>query len=78
MECWSVLEMMTARMATTLALTDRWKENVEKGTAVLAERNDGVGLTREANRRCRSGAERWRREIKTVVADVDSKRQRPG
>jgi hypothetical protein len=52
MECWSVLEMMTARMATTLALTDRWKENVEKGTAVLAERNDGVGLTMGVNRRC--------------------------
>jgi hypothetical protein len=65
-------------LATTLALTERWKENVEKGTAVLAERNDGVGLTTELTGAADGRAVVGEREIRAVVEDVDSQRQRPG
>jgi hypothetical protein len=42
--------MMTAGRAVKLALLDRWKKTLKSGIAVLAGRNDGVGLTNGANR----------------------------
>ena len=57
--------MMTANELIKLALLDGWKEIAGQGVAVLAGRTAGVGLTKEVNQRCRSGA---------VVGDEKSER----
>ena len=66
--------MMTANEPIKLALLDGWKENAGQGVAVLAGRNDGVGLTREVNRALPKRRGGGRRGIRRLGGETDSQR----
>ena len=66
--------MMTANEPIKLALLDGWKENAGQGVAVLAGRNDGVGLTREVNRALPKRRIGGKREIGALGGKNDSQR----
>ena len=66
--------MMTANEPIKLALLDGWKESVGQGAAVLAERNAGVGLTKEVNRALPKRRGGGRRGISRFGGESDSQR----